>query len=168
MIKIEATREQLSAATLVAQNVELQSVRLKKSRFLNHLLSENRVPSKIRLNLKISKGRHIITADHTLEVVAGVNVRGFAEEESSEKTKTTPVCLEIDIEYALEFKIPSGEIPKELKEKGFSSFARFNGLYISWPYFRQHIHYLCLQADIRGVSLPVLMVSAKIGAKANK
>jgi hypothetical protein len=166
MIKIGASETQLKAAGMVARSVDLLKISLNKSRFLNNLNEEKASEIKLHLEAKIQKSKFAITKRSSLLVITCVKVNGFREGSATEK-EIKP-SMQIEATYQLEFRIPKEEIPEKIKKFGLPAFAQFNGLYICWPYFRQHVSYLCAQANIQGVTLPALTVSAKAKPQSQK
>ena len=161
MIRIGTSNEDLKAASSVARNVELLSVILVKSRFSNSINEDEPTQSSLYMELGKPSGRYVISAKNNLIVFCNLKVRGLAKERNKEDKKKLPAILQAEVEFAMEFRLPEGDIPIEIKDKGLPAFSRLNGPYICWPYFRQFIYSICSQANITNVTLPILTVGAK-------
>jgi preprotein translocase subunit SecB len=105
--------------------------------------------------------RYVISAKNNLIVFCNLKVRGLAKERNKEDKKKLPAILQAEVEFAMEFRLPEGDIPGEIRDKGLPAFSRLNGPYICWPYFRQFIYSICSQANITNVTLPILTVGVK-------
>jgi hypothetical protein len=158
MIKIEAPESQLKAASLVARSVELLNVSLTHSKFRFSNDGEDVAATRIHMDVKFPKPHHSIR-NQLLSVSTKIKVIGKRAAQDNQKFDTDQ--LQIEVEYTLEFGLPPGEIPEKIRTIGLPAFAKYNGPYICWPYFRQHIHSLCASANIPGITLPTLTVNAK-------
>jgi hypothetical protein len=162
MIRLFATKEELGISSSVARSVDLISVSLVKISFANTTSGQDIRSAKLHMDMGKPISRFEMSARNTLLVFTNVRICGYLDRGEDEgSVKKISKSLQINVEFVMDFKLPEGEIPPQIKEKGFLMFAKLNGPYVCWPYVRQVVHSTMAAANISNVTLPLLTVVEK-------
>ncbi len=96
--------------------------------------------------------------DGVFKVRANLELVLSAEKEVSKKTAD----LLVKVQYELEYHLPSDF---RVTRPELNAFAKVNGVYNAWPYFRELVQSMTLRMDLPPIVLPVFRVPQATAAK---
>ena len=166
MIRVEATPDEMKAASQISKAASLQVVYLLSSRSRREVvLRKGDGPSKLDMRLDYEVRKHEIVEASTLriELHSLVELLVLGSEEELEETDAEgkrPADVSIETVFAAEYRLPEGEMPESVREEGIPAFARLNGLINCWPYIRQEADHIAAQMRIP-LLLPLLRVETR-------
>lgn len=171
MIVINATEEELRAASGVAPSITLQSISLCNLSIENKLcrtiVSES---TQFEADIRHSSEEYEILEDKILVslvncVVEFRKVKKQDKVHSNEISKDSddsnldqiPPDVSIDITYAARYLLPTPPIPDKVRNSALPAFAKHNGLLNCWPYIRREV-----QQTSGEIGLPLLLPLLRI------
>jgi len=142
---VELDKKELDAARAVIACVELESVRITRSRFVTTMHGLPLTP----VELATSSRTEEVTEDESLCVILDLVLRGYKDE---------AVLLEVSASIEAVYSIPpnSSFSPYQLK-----CFAKANGMLNVWPYWRDFVQSSVLRAGLPPLALPLFRVIHK-------
>ena len=155
MFCISPTRDEMQAAATVAQSTELVDVRLMSIDAKNNIDMKT-LRDKLYPELNIDLEKYDVTDDGRLLVFSRLTVTVYSSSDNNDKREAA--VANINIQLLAEYQIPSGPVPEDIKENGLPAFAKFNGLYNSWPYFRSLLQQVTTYMGYPSFVLPVLII----------
>ena len=140
-------------AGLVAKDVELDSIVLKRAELESHATSETEVTelaqaSQFRPSYELLKGPPRRLAVHMAFVL-----------DLSFPTEPPTNVLHLGAEYALTYKLP--ETTSEYPPEALQWFAELNGTLNVWPYWRELVHTVVARVGLGSITLPVWRAQAR-------
>jgi len=91
-------------------------------------------------------------ANKTLRVIVTFKMTGYRITKKSKRPSVTIGC-----KLLLKYKITSLE---GLGEDNFTQFARFNGIYNAWPYWREFVQSMIARMGLPPLVVPVFQLSS--------
>lgn len=142
---VEIDKKELDAARAVIACVELESVRITRSRFVTSMHGFPTAP----VELATSSRTEEVTVEGSLCVVLDLVLRGYKDED---------VLLEVSARIEAAYTIPpsSSFTPYQLK-----CFAKANGMLNVWPYWRDFVQSSVQRAGLPALALPLFRVIHK-------
>lgn len=142
---VEIDKKELDAARAVIACVELESVRITRSRFVTSMHGFPSAP----VELATSSRAEEVTVEGSLRVALDLVLRGYKDEE---------VLLEVSarIEAIYTITTNSNFTPYQLK-----CFAKANGMLNVWPYWRDFVQSSVQRAGLPALALPLFRVIHK-------
>jgi|SRR5580693_267073 hypothetical protein len=86
-------------------------------------------------------------------VIAAFDLRITSVKAEATEPKKTPLYLKV--EYELRYRVP-GDFKASKAE--LASFAKFNGVYNAWPYFREYVQTTTQRMNLPPVIMPVFRI----------
>lgn len=119
--------------------------------------------SHCRLDADAARGEHQVEFAHqvessadeankTLRVIVTFKMTGYRITKKSKRPSVTIGC-----KLLLKYKITSLE---GLGEDNFTQFARFNGIYNAWPYWREFVQSMIARMGLPPLVVPVFQLSS--------
>lgn len=150
-------------AAVVARNVELANVYMRgmKARCVapRALASDKLLRDEAEVRLEWKTSHTLQEVPPSLTVVVAYRVALLSKGEKPE------LLVEIEPELALEYTLAAPP-PVEAREVLLNAFAQMNGVYNSWPYFREIVQNACSRMALPPVILPVYRVPKPVPAPA--
>ena len=127
----------------VAAKVEILQIRLVQST-VKAELERPEPPEHVRHGLQVN----CVADRETKTITVRVKFLFRAHYEDGKEPSTAPLI--VDAEFMLAYQVPSLD---GIEEKHIDAFAKLNGAYNAWPYWREY-----LQSSLTRVGLPALTV----------
>jgi preprotein translocase subunit SecB len=151
--KVAKKKAKFDAALLVSDRVQLKDVRLAGSRCDQ---TPEAMSGKKTYNINHSTEVQVDRKSGYIVVIAKFHFEAFVESKAQQ-----PVIL-IDASFLLSYKIENFE---GLTQKGFEQFAKLNGIYNAWPYWREFIQNTIVRMGLPPLSIPVFRIVEPSGKK---
>lgn len=159
----EKTHKPASLAQLagvIAKRVQIVSVQLMESQLSRHVRRNADIPSSLNLSYGIKVDYEFSPTEKGLDVSIAYRVEGRkaqpeSEGESFDKTQDPeqPDVFEIQGMMAVEYKLRDLD---GVEEQHVEAFARMNGIYNTWPYWREYVQSAVGRMGLPPVTLPVM------------
>lgn len=169
VIQLVAKPADLHESSRIASNVQLRNVRLVQCHAQLHaspvILTE---PQEV-FGLEIQSLPHELLQPHglLLKVQLKLNIRRsiqMAGCDLNDLDDTVPLG-KLELIFELEYDLPDGEIPPDIKDISLPQFARLNGPYHAWPYIRAEVQHLTGSMGLVPIILPVLVIKPLVMKK---
>lgn len=151
--KVSKSKEKFDAGLLVSDRVQLKDIRLVSSKC-------DQIPGatsgKKTFDINYSTEVQVDRKSGYVVVIAKFHFEAFIESKTSQ-----PVIL-IDASFLLSYKIENFE---GLTQKGFERFANLNGIYNSWPYWREFVQNTIVRMGLPSLSIPVFRIVEPLDKK---
>lgn len=157
MIEINPTIADMKAAGLVANSVELVEIRLAK------LATSGEAPARspdemVDANINFETKEWSTAETGRLMVLTSMRAILSRHEQATKRNKAG---LTIEIDFISEYRTPKGPVPAEIAKKCLPAFARLNGLFNCWPYFRQELQHLTSAMGMPAFVLTPMIIRAQ-------
>ncbi|MFZ2148230.1 MAG: hypothetical protein WAV28_13515 [Sedimentisphaerales bacterium] len=148
-VKTEALKKENKAVAglLVSDRVQLKDVRLincKCDQTPEAALGKKEYGINYSTEVQVDKKKGYVI------VTAKFHFEAFTE------SKTQKPAIFIDASFLLAYKIENFE---GLTQKGFEQFAKFNGIYNAWPYWREFVQNTVTRMGLPSLSIPVFRIA---------
>lgn len=163
MIVLRPSKREMQLASLVSKALSLEDIFL-SSVHLDSNFNAVAMPPDVpfRMDVQLHDADFEIFSEHQLAVKVGLTV-AFEMDASDVEVNGdfTPLPKgEANVSFVANYRImPKGPIPEEILNKGFSAFAKFNGVFNCWPYMRTTVHRLTCDMGMPFM-LPLLKVES--------
>jgi hypothetical protein len=116
------------------------------------------------IRLRVEAGEIEFSAQHSAKASQGISngvfyvVAAFELRITSVKagaTEPKKLPLHLKVEYELRYRVP-GDFKASKAE--LASFAKFNGVYNAWPYFREYVQTTTQRMNLPPVIMPVFRI----------
>jgi hypothetical protein len=164
MIQIEVLPAELQAANFIARNAEILSINLRRSVF--QVLKSAEHDTKERdesVELKWKTEPHSSPQAGRLIATAGilVEVKPPRTKKKAEAELINGTAV-IELLYEVQYLVPSTPVPKHIADaNGIEAFCKWNALYNCWPFFREDVRRICVQAGLPPLTIPLLKLCSK-------
>lgn len=144
--KVAKRKDKFNAALLVSDRVQLKDVRLAGSKCDQ---TPGSMSGKKTYNIDYSTEVQVDRKSSYIVVIAKFHFEAFVE------SKTRQPVILIDASFLLSYKIENFE---GLTQKGFEQFAKLNGIYNAWPYWREFVQNTIVRMGLPPLSIPVFRI----------
>jgi hypothetical protein len=164
MVEIEVLPAELQAANFVARNAEILSVNLKRSLF-QFIEPDARLAEDLRevdYLLRWKTEPHSSPQAGRLIATAGLFVEVKPPKLKKTKIDGGKGVAIVELLYEVQYLVPAAPVPKGIANiNGIEAFCKWNALYNCWPFFREEVRRICVQAGLPPLTLPLLKLGAK-------
>lgn len=168
MHKIFVPPKEFSAAGIVAENVTIITVRLKRAQIDCPFMAGDNANEAINFAFRWQASPHVIPSpgqlnvDIDLEAIFSKGETKVSNEKGLDVEGSKKDRAHILLGYELRYAIPQDPIPDEIEQMGgIEAFARWNSLYTCWPYFRQELDHICGASMLPRIPLPLIKLVPK-------
>jgi len=144
--KVQKKENKVAAGLLVSERVQLKDVRL-----ISCKCDQTPVATlgKKAYDINYSTEVQVDKKNGYVIVTAKFHFEAFTE------SKTKKPVIFIDATFLLAYKIENFE---GLTQKGFEQFAKLNGIYNAWPYWREFVQNTVTRMGLPSLSIPVFRI----------
>ena len=141
---------QLAAA--IAKRVHIKNVRLAESHVKREIADDSEIPQgvELRYGLRVMP-HHFDPETKRLDVLVAFVLDGKSDDEDRRSV------FRIQAAFSLEYTIMGESLPAD---EQLSAFAKVNGTYNTWPYWREYVQTTAVRMGLPTVVLPVLLAGA--------
>lgn len=140
----------LALAAAVSRRVQIHDVRLMGCNYKHTPLAAKQ---RLEVQLSFDVKAHVNTKEKIVGVVPSFQMIALPVEGAEKKP-----AVEIQAVFMLVYKAESLE---GLKTENFDSFARINGIYNAWPYWREFVQSATTRMGLPSLTLPVFRIDAR-------
>ena len=143
----------LQLAHVISQRVQIERLALASSQVQRDLSQD--VPEEVRMEsgLKVLSTRN--PNGENIGVLVTMNLRGFPKEEDSSEDQAA--VFQIRADFAVEYKLLS---PVDFDDAQLDAFGKMNGVFNTWPYWREFVQSILCRMGLPAITLPVLQAAA--------
>jgi len=150
--KTEVNQRDIENSLLISQRIEIEDVRLVR---LNcYHTPEAYSEDKKEFGIERDTTCNMDKEEGMIFVFAKFNFQGY----NQGKKKTEDACVRIDCEYVLAYSVEDFE---GITEAGCNEFARINGIFNAWPYWRELVQNTIARMGLPQLTLPVFRIEAE-------
>lgn len=159
MYVLNPTPEEMKAASAIAEVACLAQVRLNKSEatlLVDPRSLGGKLPVEVQFDLvrfdALEEGRLLVEVRLDLDV---------HRQGKSKGSKVLTQVARVGLSLVAEYGIPKGPIPADIEREALPAFARYNGIFNCWPYFRAELQHVTAMMALPSFSLAPLVVRAE-------
>ena len=156
--KADISKDRMALALEVSKTVEIVSVRLISSNFSSSpSVLDGLSQVDIDVNIRCHKKE-----DGTILVFPIFKLESKRKKKGKSKES---IEIIIEAEFMLTYKVKD---LKELSDEGILAFAKTNGIFNAWPYWREYVQSTIARLGIPNYTVPVFRLGAEEGPKKSK
>jgi hypothetical protein len=142
--------DRLRLANMIARRVQIQGIRLVRSQVRRDVLEDADIPETVALGhgVKVKHGFDPEAKRIAVFVTFLVSGKAGCDEES-------PDVFRVEASFGLDYTLTDDE---PAGEEEVAAFAKLNGIYNAWPYWREYVQSTASRMGLPALVLPVLTV----------
>jgi hypothetical protein len=137
-------------ANAVARRVQIDSVSIINSRLLRHPLPDADVPDEVAIRSALKVSHKLHDESKCLNVVIAFRCTG---DDGRETDDPRPLIFEIEATFAIAYSLRDVE---GVQDRHVNAFAKMNGVYNAWPYWREYVQNSLGRMGLPPLTLPVM------------